>query len=64
MFDVGERGGEGLEKVSRRNIRMKPNIRESPIQTWGVRDEGGMEAKEVLSRICTSFTAVGVEGGV
>lgn len=34
---VGERKG----RVSRRYIRMKPRIREIPIQAWGVRSECG-----------------------
>lgn len=57
---------EGLEmeeRLSRRYIRMKPDIRESPIQTWGVRSKGGIEMVEGFSTMCASSTDVGVEGG-
>lgn len=56
---------EGLERerLSSRYIRMKPNIRESPIHTWGVRSEGGTEVDDVFSFMCTSFADVGAESG-
>lgn len=57
---------EGLEieeRLSSRYIRMNPNIRDSPIQTWGVRSEGGTEVVDVFSTMCTSLADVGVEGG-
>lgn len=57
---------EGLEmeeRLSSRYIRMKPNIRDSPIQTWGVRSEGGTKVVDVFSTMCTSFADVGVDGG-
>lgn len=57
---------EGLEieeRLSSRYIRMKPNIRDSPIQTWGVRSEGGTKLVDVFSTMCTSFADVGVDGG-
>lgn len=41
-------GEESVGSVSRRYMRMKPSIRESPIQTWGVRSDGGVELKELL----------------
>ena len=46
MFVVGARELEEPERagsVSRRYMRMKPRIKESPIQTCGVRGEGGLE---------------------
>lgn len=56
---------EGLERerLSSRYIRIKPNIRESPIHTWGVRSEGVTEVEDVFSTMCTSFADVGAESG-
>ena len=56
---------EGLERerLSSRYIRIKPNIRESPIHTWGVRSEGGTEVEDAFSTMCTSFADVGAESG-
>lgn len=34
-------GAESVGSVSKRYMSMKPNIRDSPIQTWGVREDGG-----------------------
>lgn len=71
MFAVGERESEGAEsvgRVSRRYMRMKPSIKESPIQTCGVRAGRGVGVGdgvfEGLSRMWTSLGEVGVEGGV
>lgn len=51
------------ERLSSRYIRIKPNIRESPIHTWGVRSEGGAGVEDVFSAMCTSFADVGAESG-
>lgn len=60
-------GAESVGSVSRRYMRMKPSIRESPIQTWGVRSDGGVELKEPLSlplsRMWISLGEVGVADG-
>lgn len=58
-------GAESVGSVSRRYMRMKPSIRESPIQTWGVRSDGGVELKELLSpsSMWISLAEVGVAGG-
>lgn len=44
---------------------MKPSIREIPIQTCGVRSDGGVELKVLLSlpRMWISLEEVGVAGG-
>lgn len=56
---------EGLERerLSSRYIRIKPNIRESPIHTWGVRSEGGVEVEDVFSTMGTLFAGVGAGSG-
>lgn len=58
-------GAESVGSVSRRYMRMKPSIRESPIQTWGVRSDGGVELKELLtlSRLWILLEEEGVARG-
>lgn len=70
MFVAGDRECEGAEmvgSVSRRYIRIKPSIKDSPIHTCGVRAAGGVGEGvggfEVLSRMWISLGEVGVEGG-
>ena len=65
----GREGGARRGRVSRRYMRMKPRIRERPIQAWGVRVEWGLDVWSVdwsslsVWVIETSSSAVGVLGG-
>lgn len=64
----GARGAEREGSVSIRYMRMKPRIRESPTQVWGVRWEGWVGEEEGgvggwSLRMPISLGVVGVLGG-
>lgn len=48
--------GEMNGRVSRRYIRMKPRIREMPIQAWGVRSEWGSSDVGLSLNLLLSFS--------